>query len=147
MPTTWTRRIPIQNPFFNTMRLFDYHSPEKVCSYITNAINHECRLLSKISKKFDQDEGPMNRPAVIQKDARQEINRLLGKSNRVGGIIIIITDDNESQKMATRQGPGGKVSSQTLKRMKQTKKTSKDSNRSKDATEESNANQGFELRP
>lgn len=62
--------------------------------------------------------------------------RSLQKPNGAGQIIIIIFDDNEGQKIATKHASSGKVPLKTSKNAKQSVKAAKDSNSSKDATSE-----------
>lgn len=116
------------------MRLLDYNPHDMAGSYIIRAISCDRPLLLKISKNLYLEKEPARQKGVIWKDARQEMNRLLWKRTHVGEAIIRIRDDTEGQKNTTKHASRGKVPSQTLTNVKTSKKATKDSKLSKNAT-------------
>lgn len=106
--------------FFNRMPLFDDNAREKAGSYITKAIIHEGRWLSRIRKNFNPEEEAGKRPVVVGRDARrQDTKGSLQKSDFAGGIINIAPNAKEGQKDATKHDSGGLVPLQTLKKARE----------------------------
>lgn len=136
MLTTPTRSIAFETYFFNTGRLFNYNSFDKACSYIKTAITRKHRLLQQISKRLDLEEEPATQPVIIGKDAREETRHSLQKRSLAGEIIIISPDYNQGQRNAMKYASGGMAPSQISRNANESKRATRDSNRSRDATKE-----------
>lgn len=97
-------------------------------------------MLSKISRMLDPKKERAKRLVVIRTgwSPRNETPAPKACSTRAGEIIIKVADFNEVQNSTTKYATGGTGPLQTLMKAKQSKKATKDSNRSKHGTKESN---------
>lgn len=76
----------------------------------------------------------MKQPVAIRRDAGQGTKSLFPKRSRGGERIIIVPNDKEGQKNATKHASGAMTPSQSSEKVKPSKQATKDSTRSKDAT-------------